>query len=94
MATSVGGVLTGRGADVAIIDDPLKPDEAMSEVQRNNCNEWFKHTLLTRLNDKRTGCIIIIMQRLHEDDLVGHVLRLGDWKVLEVPGYRRRRRSP
>jgi predicted phage terminase large subunit-like protein len=85
MATSVGGVLTGRGADVAIIDDPLKPDEAMSEVQRNNCNEWFKHTLLTRLNDKRTGCIIIIMQRLHEDDLVGHVLRLGDWKVLKFP---------
>jgi predicted phage terminase large subunit-like protein len=85
MATSVGGVLTGRGADYLIIDDPLKPDEALSETQRNATNDWYKHTLLTRLNDKRTGCIIIIMQRLHEDDLVGHVLKLDDWDVLRFP---------
>jgi hypothetical protein len=75
LATSVGGVLTGRGADFIIIDDPLKPDEALSEVQRRNVNDWYDHTLISRLNDKRTGCIILIMQRLHEDDLVGHVLR-------------------
>jgi hypothetical protein len=75
LATSVGGVLTGRGADFIIIDDPLKPDEALSEVQRRNVNDWYDHTLISRLNDKRTGCIILIMQRLHEDDLVGHVLQ-------------------
>ena len=74
MATSVGGVLTGRGADMIIIDDALKPDEALSESRRNAVNEWYDNTLLSRLNDKARGCIIIIMQRLHQDDLVGHVL--------------------
>src|SRR4051812_26291623 len=68
LATSVGGVLTGRGGDIIIIDDPLKPDEALSETQRNAVNEWYQHTLYSRLNNKSTGCIIIIMQRLHEDD--------------------------
>ena len=85
MATSVGGVLTGRGGDFIIIDDPLKPDEAVSETRRNAVNEWYQHTLYSRLNNKATGCIIIIMQRLNEDDLVGHVLQQGDWKVLRFP---------
>jgi predicted phage terminase large subunit-like protein len=85
LATSVGGVLTGRGADFIIIDDPLKPDEALSESQRNAANAWYDHTLYSRLNDKRTGCIILIMQRLHEDDLVGHVLNQGEWRVLRFP---------
>jgi len=82
MATSVGGVLTGRGADLIIIDDPLKPDEALSESRRKAVNEWYDHTLLSRLNDKQRGCIIIIMQRLHQDDLVGHVLEQENWHVL------------
>ena len=84
-ATSVGGVLTGRGADFLIIDDPLKPDEALSETQRNAVNEWYDHTLYSRLNDKQTGCIIIIMQRLHEDDLVGHVLEQEGWEHVKLP---------
>jgi len=78
LATSVGGVLTGRGADFIIIDDPLKPDEALSETQRKAVNDWYDHTLISRLNSKRDGCIILIMQRLHEDDLVGHVLQQSD----------------
>ncbi len=61
LATSVGGVLTGRGADSIIIDDPLKPDEALSETQRNAANAWYDHTRYSRLNDKNTGCIILIM---------------------------------
>jgi predicted phage terminase large subunit-like protein len=81
----VGGVLTGRGADYLIIDDPLKPEEALSETQRQNVNDWFDHTLLTRLNDKREGRIIVIMQRLHEDDLMGHLLRDKEWRVLRFP---------
>jgi predicted phage terminase large subunit-like protein len=85
LATSVGGVLTGRGGDWLIVDDALKPDEALSESQRNTVNEWYQHSLYTRLNNKQTGCIIIIMQRLHQDDLVGHVLQQGAWKVLRFP---------
>jgi hypothetical protein len=71
MATSIGGVLTGRGADLIIIDDPRKPDEALSDARRNHANQWFGNTLLSRLNDKRHGAIILIMQRLHEDDMTG-----------------------
>ena len=52
-ATSVGGTLTGRGGDMIIIDDPLKPDDAYSETKRNACNEWYKNTLSSRLDDKR-----------------------------------------
>jgi predicted phage terminase large subunit-like protein len=62
-----------------------KPEEALSEAQRNAANDWFVHTLYSRLNDKRSGAIVIIMQRLHEDDLVGHVLALEPWEVLSFP---------
>jgi len=85
LATSTGGVLTGRGADIILIDDPLKPEDALSEVLRRAANEWFVHTLYSRLNDKRRGAIVIIMQRLHEDDLVGHVLAQEPWEVLSFP---------
>ncbi len=85
LSTSVGGVLTGRGADFIVIDDPLKPDEALSETQRKSVNEWYDHSLITRLNDKKSGCVILIMQRLHEDDLVGHVLQKEDWKIIKFP---------
>jgi predicted phage terminase large subunit-like protein len=85
MATSVGGVLTGRGGEFIIIDDPLKPEDAYSETRRTAVNNWFDGTLLSRLNDKSTGCIILIMQRLHQDDLVGHVLRQDDWEVVSFP---------
>jgi hypothetical protein len=66
LATSVGGVLTGRGADIVIIDDPLKPEEALSQTQRQSANEWFDHTLYSRSNDKLAGAIVLIMHRLHE----------------------------
>lgn len=85
MSTSVGGVLTGRGADLIIIDDPLKPDEALSESQRKSVNDWFDNSLLSRLNDKAKGCIIIIMQRLHQEDLVGHVQEQEPWDILSFP---------
>jgi hypothetical protein len=60
LATSVGGVLTGRGADLILIDDPQKPDEALSETRRNAVNEWYDNTLMSRLNSKADGCIVII----------------------------------
>jgi predicted phage terminase large subunit-like protein len=85
MATSVGGALTGRGGDILIIDDPQKPDEALSETSRRATNEWFSNTLQSRLNNKEDGIIIIVMQRLHQNDLVGHVLDQGSWDVLSFP---------
>jgi predicted phage terminase large subunit-like protein len=85
MSTSVGGVLTGRGADFILIDDPIKPDEALSEPRRAAVNGWFDNSLLSRLNNKETGAIVIVMQRLHQDDLVGHVLEQGGWEVLSFP---------
>ena len=85
LATSVGGVLTGRGADLIVIDDPLKPTDAMSQSRRGAANEWFDATLYSRLNDKTRGVIVIIMQRLHEDDLVGHVLKQEAWEFVSFP---------
>jgi predicted phage terminase large subunit-like protein len=85
LATSVGGVLTGRGADLLVVDDPLKPDEAHSAAQRGAVNAWFGSTLLSRLNSKREGRIVVIMQRLHEDDLTGFLARQGGWEVLRLP---------
>ena len=84
LSLSVGGPLIGRGGDFIIIDDPLKPEEALSDVQRKSVNDWFDHTLLPRLDNKETGRIILIMQRLHEDDLVGHLLERPGWKLLHL----------
>jgi predicted phage terminase large subunit-like protein len=86
LATSVGGTLTGRGGDIIIIDDPLKPDDALSETKRSAANQWFTSTLLSRLDDKRTGAIVVVMQRVHIDDLTGFLLAQSDeWDVLSLP---------
>ena len=85
MATSVGGMLTGRGADYLILDDPSKPDEALSDALRKTVNDWYDHSLFSRLDNKETGCIVLIMQRLHLDDLVGHVLQKEGWEVVSFP---------
>lgn len=85
LSLSVGGPLTGRGAYIIILDDPLKPDDALSETRRNSVNEWYDNTLLSRLNSKEKGIIIIVMQRLHQDDLVGHVREQGNWDTLSFP---------
>jgi predicted phage terminase large subunit-like protein len=84
-ATSIDGVATGMGADLLIFDDAQKAGEAMSDAMRRAANEAFEGTFLSRLN--KPDCpIVIIMQRLHEDDFVGHVLGLGDqWDVVNLP---------
>src|SRR5947209_19430460 len=64
---------------------PLKPEEALSQAQRQAANEWYDHTLYSRLNDKLTGAIVLIMHRLHEDDLAGHVLEQEPWEVVRLP---------
>lgn len=86
LSTSVGGTLTGRGADIIIIDDPLKADEAHSQPRRSAVNDWYANTLRSRLNNQETGSIVIVMQRLHADDLVAHVQEHEEgWRVLKFP---------
>jgi predicted phage terminase large subunit-like protein len=86
LATSIDGTLTGRGGNIIIVDDPLKPTDALSDIRRERVNDWYANTLISRLNDKVSGAIIIVMQRLHMDDLTGMLLGSGeDWTVLNLP---------
>ncbi len=84
LSTSVGGVITGRGANVIIVDDPMKADDALSDARRHSCNLWYDNTLRSRLNRQEEDSIIMVMQRLHADDLVAHVLRTENWDVLSL----------
>jgi predicted phage terminase large subunit-like protein len=86
LSTSVGGTLTGRGGNLILIDDPMKPAERMSEVRRAAVSEWYDSTLTSRLDRKTEDAIVLIMQRLHVDDLVGHVLDKNEsWAHLNLP---------
>lgn len=85
LATSITGTLTGRGGDIILIDDPIKPGDAMSETIRAGVNNWFSTTLASRLNDKQRGAIIVVMQRLHQHDLAGMLLEQGGWDELRLP---------
>ena len=85
LATSVGGTLTGRGGNLLIIDDPLKPQEAQSVTARESLKQWYSNTLLSRLDNKSEGSIIVVMQRLHPDDLVGHLQEQTGWIHLNLP---------
>jgi predicted phage terminase large subunit-like protein len=81
----MGGSILGRGADLIVVDDPIKPTDALSRAERLRVNEAFDSTLFSRLDDKSQGAIVIIMQRLHEDDLVGHVLSRHGWELVTLP---------
>jgi predicted phage terminase large subunit-like protein len=83
-SASVGGALTGRGGDLIIIDDPHKPDEAQSDVRRNSVLDWYASTLLSRCNDPVNTPIILIQQRIHENDLAGMLLDQGGWEHLNL----------
>ena len=87
-ATSVGGTLTGLGAGLIIIDDPLKPQDAFSKTKREAVKQWYDTTLYSRLDNKATDVIIVVMQRLHVDDLVAHVLEKEPWVHLGSAGHR------
>jgi hypothetical protein len=70
---------------VVILDDPMKPKEAMSETARATVNNWYRQTLLSRLNMKTEDAIVVVMQRLHVDDLVGMLLEQSGWEHLDIP---------
>lgn len=73
-STSTGGTLIGEGGDVIIVDDPQNPRMVNSVIERETSIAFFTNTLQTRLNNPQKGAIIIIMQRLHEQDLTGYIL--------------------
>lgn len=84
-ATSVYASLTGFGGDCFIIDDPQKPVDAQSDAHRTSLNQWFDNTLISRLDNKETGIIIIVMQRVHLNDLTGYLTETSpDWAVLNL----------
>jgi predicted phage terminase large subunit-like protein len=84
-STSVGGTLTGLGGNLIVVDDALKPEDAISDVKRSAVNEWFDRTLCSRLDDKREDVIILIMQRLHIEDIAGYVMQKERWVHLNLP---------
>jgi hypothetical protein len=88
--TSVGGVITGKGSHVTVIDDPLKAMDADSKAERDAVMKFYRGSVITRLEDD--GAIVIIMQRLHEDDLVGQLIKEqglkengGVWTYVSLP---------
>jgi predicted phage terminase large subunit-like protein len=89
VCAGVGGPITGRGADLLVIDDPVKSaEEADSETYRNRAWDWYRSTAYTRLEPG--GTIILIMTRWHEDDLAGRVLaeagKTGErWEIIKLP---------
>ena len=86
LASSVGGIGTGERGDRIIIDDPHNVIEAESEVVRNETVRWFRESISSRFNDLKTGALVIIMQRVHEDDVSGTILSLGfDYCHLMIP---------
>lgn len=85
LAVSVGGSAIGEGGNILIADDPLNPLQASQRATRDATNAWFDHSFATRLDDKMRGAIVVVMQRLHAEDLSGYLLRKGGWEHLCLP---------
>ena len=88
IATSIG--TDGLGGNLIIIDDPLKPGDAMSELVRARVIEWYCSTLLSRGDDKTATRIVVVMQRVHQNDLVGYLKEQGGFEVLNFPAIAQR----
>jgi predicted phage terminase large subunit-like protein len=84
-AVSLGGAVTGFGADLIIVDDLMKAADAPFPIERQRVLDYYEQTLLSRLNNKAEGRIIVIAQRLHEDDLPGYLLESGRFEHLNLP---------
>lgn len=87
LATSVGGTLTGEGGHIIVVDDPHNTVEIDSKAVIESTTQWWDEALSTRLNDPATGAYVVIMQRLFEDDLTGHILTTegSHWTHLMLP---------
>jgi predicted phage terminase large subunit-like protein len=90
IATSIDGTLTGLGGNLIIIDDPLKLGDAMSEAVRTRVIDWYRSTLLSRADDKTAARIVLVMQRVHQNDLAGYLQEQGGFEVLNLPAIAQR----
>ncbi|MGQ0588124.1 MAG: phage terminase large subunit [Sphingosinicella sp.] len=93
LATSVGGTLTGRGADVIIADDLLNSGHAHSVTMRDSTYEWFTSSVLTRFNTPKAGKLIVIGQRLHAEDPPGRLIEAGGYETIIIPAIAKREMS-
>jgi len=86
MAVSVGSSATGEGGDILLLDDPHSIDEKESDVKREAALDWFDNTWSTRLNDQQTGAMVVVGQRIHAEDISGHILKTndGEWTHLNL----------
>ncbi|MFO1130204.1 MAG: phage terminase large subunit, partial [Rickettsiales bacterium] len=84
-ATSTGGTLTGEGGDIFIIDDPHNPAHLHSTKLQNKVIDWYEQVLYSRLNNPKDSKIVVVMQRLHLNDLTGHLSKNNDWTILSIP---------
>jgi len=85
LAIGVGGAATGEGGDIIVVDDPHNVRYAESDTLRQTTVDWWNRAMSTRNNDPRTGARVIVMQRVHENDLAGHMLRQGGYETLILP---------
>jgi predicted phage terminase large subunit-like protein len=93
IATSIDGTLTGLGGNLIIIDDPLKLGDAMSEAVRERVIEWYRSTLLSRGDDKTRTRIVVVMQRVHQNDLAGYLQDQGGFEILNLPAIAQKTQS-
>jgi predicted phage terminase large subunit-like protein len=84
LACSVGASPLGHGADIIIADDLIDPEEAESEKERKAANNHYDNVLFTRLNDQEVGLRVLVMQRVHEDDPTGNVLKKASEQYRKV----------
>lgn len=85
--TSIGAGVTGRGGDIIVVDDANASNEVESDVKTQDVIDWWDGTLSSRLNDRKKSALVVIQQRLAQNDLTGHILEknIGDWTHLMIP---------
>jgi hypothetical protein len=83
-ATAVGSDITGFGADEIIIDDPVQPEDALSERVKQQLRDWVNSSVYTRFNDPSKGALVLVMHRLAPDDLAATIESYAD-RVLKLP---------
>ena len=90
-AVGVGGTITGEGGNFIVMDDLVSAGDSNSRVTRESANNWIGQTAHNRLNDKHNGVLVLVMQRLHQNDATGFLLEQGGWELTQNSSRGRRR---